>query len=145
MRDSREIAGVSGPKIIIAGSGMSTGGRIVAHESAYLPDPKATILFMGYQAPGTLGRQVSEGVRKVIIDDQVVRVRARVENISGFSAHADSDALVRFVSHSKDTLKKVFTAMGEPKSSIFLAQRLRDELGVDAIVPERGKTYELLN
>lgn len=143
VRDSREIQKVQGPKIIVAGSGMSTGGRILGHEAHYLPDPSTTILLMGYQAPGTLGRQLYEGMKEVVIDESKVKVRAKVEKISGYSAHADSDMLVNFVSASKDSLKKVFTAMGEPSASIFLAQRLRDELGVEALMPERGKTYRL--
>lgn len=140
---SQEISSVEGPKIIIAGSGMSTGGRIVGHERLYLPDRNSTILFMGYQALGTLGREIVEGKKTVIIDGEEVDVRAKVEKIDGFSGHADSDALVNFVSHSAKTLKKVFVAMGEPKSAIFLAQRIRDELDVNAIVLEQGKTYEL--
>ena len=70
-------------------------------------------------------------------------VKAKVEKIEGFSAHADSNTLVDFISHSKDSLKKVFVAMGEPKSSIFLAQRLRDELDVDTQVTKNGGVYEL--
>ncbi|MSR87614.1 MAG: MBL fold metallo-hydrolase [Candidatus Zambryskibacteria bacterium] len=143
IRDSREIAKVSGPKIIIAGSGMSTAGRIVGHEEMFLPDKNSTLLLVGYQGVGTLGRQIEEGVRSVVIDGNKIEVRARVEKIEGFSGHADSNALVDFVSESKDTLKKVFVAMGEPKSSIFLAQRLRDELEVDAVVTEKGKVYEI--
>lgn len=143
VRDSREIINVPGPKIILAGSGMSTAGRIVMHEETFLPDEKTTLLLVGYQAPGTLGRILEEGARKITIDGREVKVNAHIEKIEGFSAHADSDALVEFVSHSKDTLEKVFVAMGEPKSSIFLAQRLHDELGVEAVVPERGKTYKL--
>lgn len=142
-RESREIVNIKGPKIIMAGSGMSTAGRIVGHEEIYLPDPKATILFVGYQAPGTLGRQISEGAKNVMIKDRGVEVRAEVIQIDGFSAHADSDALVNFVSNTAETLKNVFVTMGEPKSAMFLAQRLNDELNVKAIMPERGKRYEL--
>lgn len=143
VRDSQEIINIKGPKIILAGSGMSTAGRIVGHEEIYLPDPNATILFVGYQASGTLGRQIEEGLKKVYINDKAIKVRAKVETIEGYSAHADSDALVKFVSHSQSTLEKVFVAMGEPKSSIFLAQRLRDELGITAVVPEEGREYYL--
>lgn len=141
--DSRAIASMPGPKIIIAGSGMSTAGRIVGHEAKFLPDPHSTILFMGFQASGTLGRQIKEGIKKVVIDDQVVEVKAKVESIDGFSGHADSDALVDFVSASEKTLKKVYVAMGEPRSQIFLAQRLKDELGLNATVVEEGKSYEI--
>ena len=143
-RESYKIRETKGPKIILAGSGMSTGGRITHHEADYLPDPNTTILFVGYQAPGTLGRQIAEGVKEVIIDNKQITVRAQIEKIDGFSAHADSDTLVKFVEPNKDNLKKVFVAMGEPGASQFLAQRLRDELEVDAIVPEANKTY-LLN
>jgi len=143
VRDSKEIEHVHGPKIILAGSGMSTAGRILHHEIRYLPDPNATILFVGYQAPRTLGRQIVEGAKKVVIDGEEIEVRAHVESVEGFSGHKDSDHLVEFVADSAKTLKQVFVAMGETKSEIFLAQRLRDELGVKAVVPERGKRYEL--
>lgn len=143
VEDSRAISRTPEPRIIIAGSGMSTAGRIVGHEARHLPRANSTILFMGYQAAGTLGRQIVEGIKKVVIDDAVVEVRAKVEQISGFSGHADSNALVDFVSESAETLKKVFVAMGEPSSSIFLAQRLRDELDVNAIATEEGKSYEI--
>lgn len=141
--DSEEIKYATGPKIIIAGSGMSTAGRILGHEIRYLPDPNSTILFVGYQAPGTLGRQILEGMKKVKIDEREVSVQAHVEEIGGFSGHADSDALVEFVSVSAETLEKVFVAMGEPKAQIFLAQRIRDELGLEAISTQEGKSYEL--
>ena len=143
IEDSKNIANTPGPKIIIAGSGMSTAGRILNHEEIFMPDPNSTILLVGYQAAGTLGRQIEEGVKKLIINEKEIIVRAKVEKIEGVSAHADSNALVEFVEVSQETLKKVFVAMGEPKSAIFLAQRLRDELEVDAVVAERLKTYEL--
>jgi metallo-beta-lactamase family protein len=143
IEESRAIHSVQGAKIIVAGSGMSTAGRILSHEAHYLPDPKSTILFMGYQATGTLGRLIAEGIKKVTIDDEPVIVRAKVEKIEGYSGHADSDALVNFASHTGDALKKIFVAMGEPRASSFLAQRMRDELGVEAIAVEEGKSYEI--
>lgn len=143
VRDSISISHVPGPKIIMAGSGMSTAGRIVHHEERYLPDPNATILFVGYQAAGTLGRLIQDGVKEVTINDKNIKVNARVLSIGGFSAHADSDQLVKFVETSEKSVKQVFITMGEPKSSIFLAQRLKDELGVDSVIPEKGKRYEL--
>ena len=143
VRDSREIAAVAGPKIILAGSGMSTAGRVLDHEHRYLPDPNATILIVGYQAPGTLGRQIVEGNKKVSINGTSVVVQAKIVVIEGFSGHMDADHLVEFVSRTRESLNQVFVTMGEPKTSIFLAQRLHDELDVKAIVPERGKHYEL--
>lgn len=141
--ESRAIRAVPGPKIVIAGSGMSTAGRIVGHEAHYLPDPKSTLLFTGYQAAGTLGRQIEEGVRSVVIDENRVPVRAKIEKIGGYSGHADSDALVDFVAASAHTLKKVFVAMGEPDAEAYLSQRLRDELNLNAVAVEEGRSYEV--
>lgn len=143
VRESKEIENIKGPKIVLAGSGMSTAGRVQIHEARYLPDPNATILMVGYQALGTLGRTIQGGAKEVVIKNQRVPVRAHIETVDGFSAHKDSDHLVEFVSHTKDTLKNVFVVMGEPKSEIFLAQRLHDELGVKAVVPKRGDSVIL--
>jgi len=141
--DSKGILRVKGPKIIIAGSGMSNGGRIVHHERAYLPDQTTTLLIMGYQAPGTLGRQIYDGAKLVKIMGHEVQVNARIAKISGYSAHKDSDGLIDFVHHSADSLEKVFVVLGEPKSSAFLTQKLRDNLGVFATTPQAGDTVEL--
>jgi metallo-beta-lactamase family protein len=142
-RDSQEIVRTANPKIIIAGSGMSSGGRVVGHEVHFLPDPKSTILLMGYQAIGTLGREIQDKPRQVMINGSNIPVKARIEMISGYSSHKDSNGIVEMVSHTAEKVKKVFVVMGEPKASTYLAQRLRDELEVDAIYPERGKPYLL--
>lgn len=141
--DSRDIERMQGAKIILAGSGMSVGGRVLSHESDYLPDPKNTILLVGYQTAGSLGRRLADGAKRVTIKGREVKVRARIETLYGYSAHKDSDHLVEMVSTATDRLKKVFVVMGEPKGSMHLAQRLNDELGVKAIVPERKKEYVL--
>jgi len=142
--DSQQIEKTLGPKVIIAGSGMSTAGRVLHHEIKYLPDKNAVLLLMGYQAPGTLGRDLDEGAKKVVIKDTVVEVAAKIVKIHGYSAHKDSDHLVDFVDHvDKKFLKKVFIVMGEPKSSLFLSQKLHDYLGIDALVPEKGAEYPL--
>lgn len=140
---SREIDHNHSAKIIIAGSGMSMGGRIRRHEAEYLPDPNNTILLVGFQPIGTLGRAIQDGMRSVHIDGADVPLKAHVESIFGYSAHKDSDHLVEFVEKTAEKVRKVFVAMGEPKASLFLAQRLRDELDVDAIFPEVGKEYFL--
>ena len=141
--DSSDIDPVPGPKIVLAGSGMSGGGRILRHEKKYLPDANNALLLVGYQSLGTLGRAIFDGEKHVKIENQWVPVRAEIINVSGYSSHKDSDNLVKFVSHSADTLRKVFCAMGEPKSARFLSQRLRDELDLDAVAPEYGATYDL--
>lgn len=133
--ESKAILQVPPPKIIIAGSGMSNGGRIVHHEINYLPNKNDTILLTGYQTVGTLGRLIHDGAKKVNIMGEEVTVRAHVAIINGYSSHKDSDHLVEFVENSASTLKKVFVVMGEPRSSMFLSQRLRDNLDVDASAP----------
>ncbi|OHA27256.1 MAG: hypothetical protein A3D56_00375 [Candidatus Taylorbacteria bacterium RIFCSPHIGHO2_02_FULL_45_35] len=142
--DSRAIQSTPNPKIIIAGSGMSEGGRVVTHEKKYINDPNSTILLVGYQSQGTLGRELSNGAKKVTIDGEHYPVRATIGSIQGYSSHKDSDHLIAFVEDAREGLKKVFTVMGEPKASLFLVQRLRDYVGVDALYPEKGKRYELL-
>jgi metallo-beta-lactamase family protein len=141
--ESKLIATVPNPKIVIAGSGMSTGGRVVHHERHYLPDPNNTLLLTGYQTVGSPGRLIQEGIKTVRISGEDVVVRAHIVTISGYSGHKDSDALLNFVSDMQDTLKKVFVVMGEPKSALFLVQKLRDNLGIDAIAPEQGGSVTL--
>jgi metallo-beta-lactamase family protein len=141
--ESRMIGNVPNPKIVIAGSGMSTGGRIVHHEKHYLPDPNNTLLLTGYQSVGTPGRLIQEGVKTVRITGEDVVVRAHIVTISGYSGHKDSDGLLSFVEDMQDTVKKVFVVMGEPKSEMFLAQKLRDNLGIEAYVPEQGSSVTL--
>ncbi|MEN9524054.1 MAG: hypothetical protein RL536_123, partial [Candidatus Parcubacteria bacterium] len=141
--ESRDIERLQGAKIILAGSGMSVGGRVITHEENYLPDPKNTILFVGYQTTGSLGRQLADGAKKVEIHRRIIKVEAQIETMYGYSAHKDSDHLVQFISSATDRLKQVFVVMGEPKASMHLAQRVNDELYVKAMVPEREKWYEL--
>jgi metallo-beta-lactamase family protein len=144
-----DIEKILGSKIILAGSGMSEGGRVVNHEVRFLPDSNATIILVGYQPVGTLGRQLEDGVKEVFMDTdgnknngkEKVKVRATIEKIEGYSSHKDSEHLLEFV--EKTTPQKVFVIMGEPKSSLFLTQRIRDYLDIEAVYPEEGKEYEL--
>ena len=119
------------------------GGRITRHEEFYLPDAKNTLIEVGYQSAGTVGRQLIDGLKEVVMDGRTIPVRAGVKKILAYSSHKDSDHLVQFVADAEKTLKQVFVTMGEPKTSMFLAQRLNNELNVKAIVPEAGKGYSL--
>jgi metallo-beta-lactamase family protein len=141
--ESRKIHDAPDPKVIIAGAGMSVGGRIRAHETKYLPDPNASVLFVGYQAPGSLGRRIQEGQKDIRIDGEQVRVRATIGSLTGFSGHKDRDGLLEFVEQAGQSLEKVFVVMGEPKAELFLTQRIRDYLGVAAEAPEGGKYEEI--
>lgn len=147
--ESEKIQNIPGPKIIIAGSGMSNGGRVVGHEARVLPDEKSTLLIVGYQSAGSLGRQLLEGAKTVTIHGEKVPVRCKVSVLYGYSAHMDGEQLLEFVNaiadtpENKITLSNVFVVMGEPAASSFLVQRIRDYLGVRAIAPESGDTAEI--
>ena len=141
--ESKAILSAPSPKIVMAGSGMSNGGRILHHEKNYLPSAINTLLLIGYQSVGTLGRSIESGVKKLHIMGEDVHVKAHIEIISGYSGHKDSDHLVEFVSDTAKTVKKVFLLMGEPKASMFLAQKLKDNLSVNAYVPVSGEQITL--
>jgi metallo-beta-lactamase family protein len=141
--ESKAIANDHRPKVIIAGSGMSNGGRIVHHEAHYLSDPKNTIIIAGYQAVNTLGRRIVDEEKEIYIHGNPVAMNARVVNIHGFSAHKDSDHLIEFVDSTKETLKKVFIVLGEPKSAYFLGQRIHEIYDRPVLVPEKGDKVEL--
>jgi len=143
--ESERIDMTPNPKIIIAGSGMSNGGRVVNHERDHVSDPNATILFVGYQSVGTLGRQIEDGAKEVNIHGQKLAVRARVDSIKGYSSHKDSDGLTAFIEKASESgvLKRVFVVMGELKSSLFLVQKLKDNLDVDAYHPEYEEKINL--
>jgi metallo-beta-lactamase family protein len=140
---SKEINGVPPPKVIIAGSGMSNGGRILHHEQRYLPDPRSTIIFVGYQATGSLGRLILDGAKEVRIFGETIPVRCHVMNIPGYSAHADQPRLLEWLGHMRKTLKQVFIVQGEPQSGAALAEKAKEELGVSARMPNVGETVEL--
>jgi len=141
--ESKKIHEVAPPKIIIAGSGMCNGGRIVHHLKNYLPSKNNTLLFVSYLAVGSLGRLLHDGEKLVNIMGEKIPVEAQIEKIGGYSSHADLNGLLGFAAKSADTLEKVFVTHGELKSSLFLAQRLRDYLGVVAVAPAYGEMREI--
>jgi metallo-beta-lactamase family protein len=141
--ESKSIAGLSGPMVVISASGMATGGRVLHHLKNYLPDEKNTVLVVGYQAGGTRGRTLAEGAREVKIHGQYIAVRAQVRQVHGLSAHADFRELLDWLSASKISPKKVFVTHGEPAASDVFRRRLRDDLGFEAVVPEDGTEWTL--
>ena len=147
--ESKKINDVPSPKIIIAGSGMSQGGRILHHEIRYLSDPASTILFVGYQVDGSLGRKIQRGDREVHIMGQTIQVACNIENLSAYSAHADQPMLINWVGASTSDgagagkLKKVFVVQGEEESSKTLANLIREKYGVEAVAPIEGQEFDL--
>ncbi len=141
--ESEAIHREANPKVIIAGAGMSAGGRIRSHEREYLGDKKTTVLFVGFQAPGTLGRRLQDGAPSITVDGQNIKVNAQISSLTGYSGHADREQLLNFVENAGDTLEKVFVTMGETKASLFLAQRIKDFLGIEALVPKKGESQSI--
>ncbi len=141
--ESKAINDVRPPKVIVAGSGMSNGGRILHHELRYLSDPKSAILFVGYQSAGTMGRAILDGAREVKIFGETVEVKCQKEQISGYSAHADQQELLDWLKPARESLRKVFLVHGEAEAGKILAQKIRDDLAIDAIVPNIGESFEL--
>lgn len=140
---SKDINNVPGPKIIIAGSGMMQGGRIIHHARRYLPDKNSTLLFIGYQAGGSLGRKIFDGAKNVKIFGEEVAVNSKIEAIGGYSAHADQPRLIEWLRPMAKNLKKVYACMGEPDQAEALVQKIKSELGVNAEIPEVGQVVEL--
>lgn len=140
---SKEINDVRPPKIIIAGSGMSEGGRILHHEIRYLSDPKSAILFIGYQVNGSLGRRILDGAKTVKIFGEEIPVRCKVKAIGGYSAHADQNQLLAWLKPMRLNLKKVFIVQGEESEMLPLSQRIKDELAVETVIPSLGEEVML--
>ena len=143
VEESKAINDVRPPKVIIAGSGMMNGGRILHHVRRYLSDEKSILLIVGFQGAGSLGRRLIDGEKMVRIFHEDVPVRAEIRKISGFSAHADNPQLLSFVASARNTLKQVFVVQGEEAQAMHLAQEIRDNLGLTAHVPMLNETFEL--
>lgn len=141
--DSETIASTPSPKLIIAGAGMSHGGRIGKWETKYLPDPSTTLFIVGYQAPGSPGRLLQDGAPRVKLDGREVVVKAKIETLTSWSAHADRDGLLKFAEGTLPRAKAIFVSIGEPTSQRFLAQRIHDYLGAKAIIPAQGEVWNI--
>ena len=131
------------PKVIISASGMATGGRVLHHLKRYAPDRNSTILFAGYQAAGTRGAAMMEGVEAVKIHGGYVPVRAEIDNLSSLSAHADADEILRWLRGFAQAPRMTFITHGEPTASDVLRRRIQDELGWRCKVPEHLEKVEL--
>ncbi len=141
--ESKLINKTEGPKIIISASGMCDAGRIKHHLKHNLWKANTTVLFVGYQAQGTLGRRILDGAGKVNIFGDTIKINARVEMIDGFSGHGDMDDLDKFVTSFKEKPKNVFLVHGEREQVSAFSKRLEESYGVSTTIPEMGETYEL--
>jgi metallo-beta-lactamase family protein len=128
-----------GARIIISASGMGSGGRVTHHLKALLPDRDNTVMLVGFQAHGTPGRMLADGVKEIKIHGQYVAVRAEIVEIEAFSVHADASELIDWLMSCSSKPTQVFVNHGEPESSRVLANRIREEWDVAAIVPQPGE------
>jgi metallo-beta-lactamase family protein len=143
VEESKELNSIKGTVMIIAGAGMCNGGRIKHHLANNISRPECTVLFVGYQAAGTLGRQILDGAKSVRIHGQQYPVRARITQIHGFSAHADRDELMKWLSKLSINPRHIFITHGETESAVQFSQYLREQTGYQTSVPKYGDTVKL--
>lgn len=142
-RESKALVENDRPAIIIASSGMATGGRVVHHLFAGLPDPRNTVLFVGFQAAGTRGRQLLDGAHHVKIFGQHVPVHAKIEKIDGMSAHADAGEIIRWLRTFPRPPKMTYLVHGEIVAQDALKLRIARELGWPVTVPQHGQKVDV--
>jgi metallo-beta-lactamase family protein len=141
---SAELVGSRIPAIIISSSGMATGGRVLNHLKAALPNSRNTVLFSGFQAEGTRGRRLLEGEKEVKIQGEMVPVNAHIEQLHSMSAHADSTELLRWLKGFSRPPQMTFVVHGEPATAETFAATVRQRLGWAVAVPEYLQSVELL-
>ncbi len=140
---SRALDGRQGSMVIISASGMATGGRVLHHLEAFLDDPSATVLFVGYQAEGTRGRALLEGATHLKLLGREVRVRAKIRQIDGYSAHADRDEILRWLSGFQRQPATTFLVHGEKEAAAALAGTVKERLQWKTLIPTLHQTVEL--
>jgi len=143
VHESKILNNLDGPRVIIASSGMMTGGRILHHLVRRLPDHNNLILLTGYQAVGTRGRALQDGTDSLRIHGQNVPVEARVGTITGLSSHGDGDEIMRWIGTAQRKPRRVFVVHGEPESAEHMAGRIHDEIGAETTVPGLGESFTL--
>ncbi len=141
--ESQKINDMRFPAIIVSASGMATGGRILHHLKYRLPDPRNTILFVGYQSVGTRGQLIKDGARQIKIHGEMIPVRAQIRSMEAFSGHADSLEILRWLRTFKEAPKLTFIVHGEPESSGALADEIHRSLGWKTHIPQRLETVKL--
>lgn len=144
VEESKAINTAANPKVIIAGSGMMNGGRIIHHLKQHIENKNNTLLIVGYQANGTLGRKIFDGEKEIKLFGKRFKVNAQVKAIGSYSAHADSIQLVRWISKIKN-LKKAFLIHGESEQMVSLSKKLKSELQLDSVMAQQNESYDLNN
>ncbi|WP_028999923.1 MBL fold metallo-hydrolase RNA specificity domain-containing protein [Azohydromonas australica] len=141
-QESRALSSARYPSVVVSASGMATGGRVLHHLAARLPDHRSTVVLVGFQAGGTRGARLQAGERSLRMFGQDVPVKAEVVSLGGLSAHADAAQLLQWLRTTSQP-RRVFVTHGEPAAADALRQRIERELGWPATVPLMGRTVEL--
>jgi len=141
--ESKRIDAMRVPCVVISASGMATGGRVLHHLRALAPDPRNTILFSGFQAPGTRGAQMLAGARDVKIHGEWVTIRAEVARIDTLSAHADYQELIAWVARMEPRPRAIYLVHGEPAAADALRVRIADRLGIPCTIPQQDDQVTL--
>lgn len=140
--ESKTILEVKGPKVIIAGSGMLSGGRILHHLVNYISNSSTRLLFVGYQAANTLGRTIVDGAKQIEVYHQNLAINATINKVMSLSSHADQPKLLKWLSKIKG-VKKVFLTHGEETQRTILMEQIQKQLNMkDVIMPKKGETYD---
>jgi len=142
-KDSERLTRMRWPKVVLAASGMATGGRVLYHLKALAPNPRNHIVFPGFQVGGTRGATLVGGAREVKIHGEYVAVKAEVSHLEGFSGHADADGVLDWLRGFEAPPERCFVVHGEPAAADALRLRIKDELGWRVDVPEHGATFDV--
>lgn len=143
VEDSKRVTAMHGPAIVISASGMATGGRVLHHLAAALPDERNTVLFVGFQAAGTRGRQLVDGISHVKMHGTEIPVRAKIRKIDGMSAHADATEIIRWLKTFPRAPKMTYLVHGEPVAQKALQARIQTEMRWPTTIPDHGQKVEV--
>ncbi len=141
--EEKEIFFSSPPKIILAGSGMVTGGRILYLLKRYIEDEKTTLLFVGFQAENSLGRKILEGIKEIFIDEKPYKVNAEILSLFSYSAHRDQEGILEWLFPQRFNLKKIFLTHGDNEVKRIFKTKIMDELAIDVYIPKEKDVFEL--
>jgi metallo-beta-lactamase family protein len=143
IQETRKLAASKASKIIIAGSGMASGGRVLSYFAEYIGNPNATILLVGYQAEGTRGRNLLDGADQLKLFGKFFPVKAKIELIEGLSAHADQEELVSWLSKLPGCPEEIFIVHGEHDGAIGLKKKIKEIYGWNAAIPKLNQEFEM--
>jgi len=143
VQESKEVTAMGGPAIVISASGMATGGRVLHHLAAALPDDRNAVVFVGFQAAGTRGRQLVDGAKQTKMHGNYVSVNAKIHRLDGMSAHADASEIIRWLRTFRRAPKMTYLVHGEPSAQTALQARIAAELKWPVTIPSQGQKVEL--